>query len=65
VTRRSWNAMRSRALRHSRGTERANKNQPFMLPLLARNTRPRLPSKDEMREETARLLAEFSADRRS
>jgi hypothetical protein len=58
---RRWDINRAREMRHSRGSVRWNVNEPVMAPLLARNTsRPAASSKDDMRAETERLLAEFN-----
>jgi hypothetical protein len=60
MTRRNWNAHRNRALRHSRGTERAKHHEPFMAPLLARNTsRPQQLTKAEMRAEVLSMIGDL------
>jgi hypothetical protein len=60
MARRNWNASRNRALRHSRGTERAKHHQPFMTPLLARNTaRPPQLTKAEMRAEVEAMIGDL------
>lgn len=61
---RNWNANRARELRHSRGTERWDKNAPMMAPLLERHTsQPAGPTKEQMRAETERLLGDLDKGR--
>ena len=59
---RNWTANRRRKVMDSHGTAWSKDHEGMMTPLLGpRRQRPPQPTKADMRSETERLIADFSA----